>query len=183
MSSEALAQSLTVPGQRTALEPPSPRRIRAFKRHLIDSIRDFAAARRPERLIQRRSREPEGFVAEVVAAACGHCRGSCCMAGGTHAFIDERTMARLHAERPDLRPGEIIRTYVRAIAGESYQGSCLFHGPRGCTLDRRLRAELCNLYYCSGLEAFVRSNPVDGGTVTIKTHDGEVIRCERPPNG
>jgi hypothetical protein len=162
---------IVVPGQRSALAPPDPARVRALKRHLIESIRDLARAKRPERLIQKRGPEPDGAAARLVADACAHCRGACCMAGGTTAFVDDRTMARLARERPDLTAHAAVAAYVRQVAPLSYAGSCLFHGSRGCTLDRSMRAELCNAYYCSPLEDGLR-DPVS--VREIATHDGEV---------
>jgi hypothetical protein len=164
---------IDVPGQRVALEPPSPARVRALKRHLIESLRDLAAARRPERLVQKRQPEPGGQTAEVLRQACAHCAGSCCMAGGTHAFIDERTLARVHAEQPTLTARALLGAYVTSVAPLSYRGSCLFHGPLGCSLDRPLRAELCNAYYCNGLQTYLDHPAPPGSVVRVVTHAGD----------
>lgn len=179
MSSADPTLRVTVPGQRAGLAPVTRAQVRALKRHLLDALRDLRAARRPERLIQRRAAEPKGFVAQVVAAGCRHCRGSCCMAGGTHAFIDERTLARVRAEQPGLTVRGIIRAYVDAVAPEAYQGSCVFHGAQGCTLPRPLRAELCNAYYCDGLARLLKDGAAHARTVAIATHDGEVMLVHR----
>lgn len=164
---------IEVPGQRERMEPPSPDRIRAFKRHLIEAMRDLAAARRPERLVQKRAPDPAPGIARLLGEACGHCGGSCCMAGGTHAFLDERTLARVRAERPELTGSAALRVYVRSVAPRSYRGSCLFHGATGCTLARGLRAELCNAYYCNGLRELLAAPPPTGATVIVDTHAGE----------
>jgi hypothetical protein len=164
---------IEVPGQRVPLEPLAATRVRAFKRHLIDAMRDLVGARRPERLIQKRGPEPTGSAEAGVRAACGHCGGSCCMAGGTHAFIDDRTLARVRAERPGITARALLSAYVSAVAPLAYRGSCLFHGPVGCTLDRPLRAELCNSYYCNGLKDFLKAEPKAGQTVTVVAHSGE----------
>src|ERR1700722_6519819 len=66
-------------------EPPPRPRVRALKRHLIQSLRDLRVARRPERLIQRPAPEPSGFTATVLAAGCATCRGHCCKGGGESA--------------------------------------------------------------------------------------------------
>ena len=136
-------------------EPPPRPRVRALKRHLIQSLRDLRVARRPERLIQRPAPEPTGFTATVLAAGCATCRGHCCKGGGDHAYIDERTMARVRRDHPDLDAGAIIRRFLARLAPRSFPGSCLFHGEHGCTLGRDLRAELCNAYYCNGLRDFL----------------------------
>ena len=173
MSTSGKTHIITVPGQRETLVPPSPARIRALRRHLIEAIRDLVKARRQERLIQRRAVEPAGFRAAVVVASCGHCCGSCCMAGGTHAFLDERTMARVHTERPDLTAREVVRAYVGSVAPLAYRDSCLFHGEAGCTLARPLRAELCNSYHCNGLLEFLNAPMDETETIVIETHAGE----------
>ena len=173
MPPPTLPLRIDVPGQRVPLEPPTPARLRAFKRHLIEAMRDLVGARRPERLVQKRGPDPTGAAEAGVRAACGHCGGSCCMAGGTHAFIDDRTLARVRAERPGITARAALTAYVSAVAPRSYRGSCLFHGPTGCTLDRPLRAELCNSYYCNGLKDFLKAEPQPGQAVTIVTHVGE----------
>lgn len=164
---------IEVPGQREALAPPAPERVRALKRHLIGAYRDLASARRKDRLIQKRAAEPVGPHGSAVAGACAHCAGSCCMAGGTHAFIDERTLARVCAERPGLGARAVLSAYVSAVAPQSYVGSCLFHGETGCTLDRGLRAELCNVYYCNGLRDVLGTSLEPGDRVVVRTLAGE----------
>jgi hypothetical protein len=138
------------------LEAPPPDRIRGLKRHLVQSLRALRVAKRPDRLIQKTTPEPAGFKAAVVGAGCATCRGHCCMGGGDHAYIDERTMARVRRDNPELDARAIIGLYLTRLAPRSYRGSCLFHGPAGCTLGRALRAELCNQYYCNGLRDFLR---------------------------
>lgn len=182
MSTSDNTHLITVPGQRETLVPPSSARIRALRRHLIEAIRDLVGARRPDRLVQGRSVEPTGFQATVVAESCGHCRGSCCMAGGTHAFLDERTMARVHEEQPDLTARAVIRAYVSAVAPLAYRNSCLFHGHTGCTLARPFRAELCNSYYCNGLLDFLNAPQGGMATIAIETQAGERRVMNRDPS-
>jgi hypothetical protein len=146
---------VTVPLLNDVLEPPSPGRLRALKRHLVQSLRDLRVAKRPERLIQKPTPEPTGFTADVMAAGCATCQGHCCKGGGEHAYIDERTMARVRRDHPERNARAIIRLYLDRLAPRSYRDSCLFHGPNGCTLGRGLRAELCNAYYCNGLRDFL----------------------------
>ncbi len=156
-----------VPAQQAPLSEPEPGRIRALKRHLIESLRDLREARRPDRLIQPPSPEPDAYAAAVVREGCTQCRGSCCLGGGTHAYLDERTMARVRRALPDLDAGAIIRRYTDAIAPLGYAGSCLFHGPAGCTLPKPLRAELCNAYYCNGLKDFMAMDPRPPAVVVV----------------
>ncbi len=147
---------ITVPYQDRPLEPPSPERVRRLRRHLIELLRELRAAKRPDRLIQQRAPQPGGDDAEVLRAGCAACRGHCCLRGGEHAWLDERTMARVRRDRPELGARGLIAAYVGQVARLSFAGSCLFHGAAGCTLDAALRAELCFSYYCDGLQTFLR---------------------------
>jgi hypothetical protein len=163
---------VTVPLLNDTPEPPPPHRIRALKRHLIQSLRALRAATRPERLIQKPTPEPTGFSATVLNAGCATCRGHCCKGGGEHAYIDERTMARVRRDNPELDARAIIQRYLRRVAPSSYQGSCLFHGEAGCTLGRALRAELCNAYYCNGLQDFLKRAEVPERVQIVAARNG-----------
>lgn len=152
--------TVAVPAQDSPLVAPTPDRVRALKRHLVESLRDLREAKHPERLIQKRTAQPEGFAAEIVRAGCTACRGHCCKGGGEHAYLDERTMARVRRDNPDLDAAAVIALYVGSVATEGNAGSCLFHGAAGCTLAKPLRAELCNTYYCNGLWDFLKMRPL-----------------------
>jgi hypothetical protein len=165
--------TVRVPFQDSPLAPPPPDRVRKLRRHLVDSMRDLREAKRPDRLIQPVTPEPVGFAAEVVRAGCATCQGFCCKGGGEHAYIDERTMARVRRDRPDLDARGVIRLYLAALAPGAYQGSCLFHGPAGCTLPRPLRAELCNSYYCNGLRDFLRRGDEPKQVMVVAARGGE----------
>ena len=167
---------MTVPLLSETLEPPPPTRIRALKRHLVESLRDLRAAKRPDRLIQKTAPEPTGFTATVMEAGCATCQGHCCKGGGDHAYIDARTMARVRRDNPDLDARAIIRLYLERLAPESYVASCLFHGSAGCTLGRALRAELCNAYYCNGLRDFLKHLPVPDQVQIVAARNGQERR-------
>ena len=158
---------VTVPRQTKRLAPPPPDRVRRLKRHLIEALRDLRGARRPDRLIQPTPPEPPPELASVLRAGCAACQGQCCLGGGDHAYLDERTMARIRRDRPELSERAIIRAYVQQVAPMSYQGSCLFHGRAGCTLAPSFRATLCSSYHCDGLLAFLR-NPAAPDRVEIR---------------
>jgi len=167
---------VTVPLLDDPLEAPPAARVRALKRHLVQSLRALRVAKRPERLIQKATPEPQGFVATVLEAGCATCQGHCCKGGGEHAYIDERTMARVRRDNPAHAASAIIGLYLRRLPPQSYRGSCLFHGPAGCTLDRPLRAELCNAYYCNGLGDFRRLAPVPERVQIVATRNGRERR-------
>ena len=167
---------VTVPNLNEVLEPPPKDRIRGLKRHLIQSLRDLRRAKRPERLIQTPAPEPAGFTARVISAGCATCLGHCCTGGGDHAYIDERTMARVRRDHPDLDAGAVIRLFLSRIAEVSYRGSCLFHGPMGCTLGRGLRAHLCDAYFCNGLKDFLTRAPEPDAVQILASRDGRERR-------
>lgn len=160
---------VTVPAQDAPLVAPTRERVRALKRHLVESLRDLRVAKHPERLIQTRSAQPEGFAADVVRAGCTQCRGHCCRGGGEHAYTDERTMARVRRDNPDLDAAQVIALYVNSVASVGYENSCLFHGASGCTLAKPLRAELCNSYYCTGLWDFLKRRPLPDNVAIVAT--------------
>jgi hypothetical protein len=168
--------TMTVPLLRETLEPPPKARIRALKQHLIQSLRDLRIARRPDKLIRDPAPEPQGFAAAVLAEGCAQCRGHCCKGGGDHAYIDERTMARVRRDRPDLDARGVIRLFLDRIAPLSTRGSCLFHGATGCTLGRGLRADLCDAYYCNGLRDFLRQSPEPSRVQVVATREGHTRR-------
>ncbi len=164
--------TVTVPLFDGTTEPPPPARLRALKRHLVRSLRDLRVARRPERLLQQATPEPTSFVAAVLTAGCATCRGHCCKGGGDHAYLDERTMARVRRDHPEDDARAIIRLYLDRVAPRSFAGSCLFHGPDGCTLGRELRSELCNSYYCDGLQAFLKDADATESVKIVASRNG-----------
>ncbi|HEX3995538.1 MAG TPA: hypothetical protein VHX39_30570 [Acetobacteraceae bacterium] len=163
---------VTVPLLDDTLDPPPPSRVRALKRHLVQSLRDLRNAKRPERLVQKTTPEPAGFTAAVLRAGCATCQGHCCKGGGDHAYIDERTMARVRRNNPELDARAIIGLFLARLAPVAYRGSCLFHGTAGCTLGRGLRAELCNAYYCNGLQEFLQRQTVPERVQIVATRNG-----------
>jgi hypothetical protein len=167
---------VTVPLLDETLEAPPRHRVRALKAHLIRSLRALRAARRPDKLIQRPAQRPTGFTATVLAAGCATCRGHCCKGGGEHAYIDERTMARVRRDNPEHDASGIIRLYLARLAPVSYRDSCLFHGPDGCTLDGKLRAELCNAFYCNGLRDFMNRAPTPDRVQIVAARNGRERR-------
>ncbi len=107
---------------------------------------------------------PEGFAARVAAAACSLCKGWCCKNGADDGFLDESTLARA---RLGMTDDAIVQMYVGRVPDTSYDGSCVFHGERGCTLTRDMRSNVCNTYFCGALHGFIQSDEPPGPTVVI----------------
>jgi hypothetical protein len=108
---------------------------------------------------------PEGFAARVAHTACALCRGWCCRNGADDAFLDEPTLARAGLTLSDSEA--VIQQYLSRVPVVAYEGSCIFHGERGCTLDRSMRSDVCNAYFCGGLHAYVRGDDTVSPVVVI----------------
>jgi hypothetical protein len=122
--------------------------------------------------------EPEGFAARVARTACALCGGWCCRNGADDAFLDEGTLARVAGERPHLDADAVLNLYVEKVPDVGFERSCIFHGERGCTLDRTLRSDVCNAYFCGGLFAYTKQTGEPAATVVIA---GEADRMRTSP--
>ena len=49
----------------------------------------------------------------------------------------------------------------------------MFHDEAGCTLDRTLRSDVCNSYFCTGLGNFIKGSQVPTSAIVIATQDGD----------
>lgn len=170
-------RTVTVPLNRRPLAPVTPDRVRRLRKHLLESLRAERKVKRPERFATPPMPDPDGFAGVVTRTACALCKGWCCKGGGEHGYLDERTMTRVRGSRPDLEARAVIRLYVERVPAEGYAGSCIFHGPQGCTLDRTLRSGVCNSYFCSGLGQFVKGS--DAEKVVVAATEGDQVRASQ----
>ncbi|MEM7188252.1 MAG: hypothetical protein AAF439_01455 [Pseudomonadota bacterium] len=126
-------------------------------------------------------------------ACCATCRGSCCRVGrNTHAFIDATTIRHVRVQMPEATRDEIRDLYLTRLPEAAVEGSCAFHGPMGCTLQRNTRADICNRHRCLPLQLFLKSadeNDIDAGlligagndtTPVVATRKTDGSRTERP---
>ncbi len=143
--------------------PTSPDRVRRLREHLV---RLSGAMKDPDTVSQVRP-EPDGFAAHVARVACTLCGGWCCRNGGDDAFLDERTIARVHHESLALDMRETLLLYVERVPAVGNEGSCIFHGKQGCTLDRSMRSDVCNSYFCGGLQSYLAGGEAPAPTVVI----------------
>jgi hypothetical protein len=164
-----------VPRNDKRLVPVSPERVQSLRQHLIEALSDLRKARRIERLASPTVPEPTGFPAIVARAACSLCRGSCCKYGGDHAFIGDRTLARVRLANPKMTEQAMLNLYLERVPAAAYRDSCIFHGEHGCTLDRSMRADVCNTYFCGGLASYLKSRSDPGPTVVL-AGDGKKVR-------
>jgi hypothetical protein len=168
-------RTVAVPLNRKRLAPMPRERVRRIREHLVRSLRDLRTMKRPQENVSPLRPEPAGFAGVVARAGCTLCAGFCCKGGGEHAYLDDRDMARVRRAWPELEARGVIRLYLERVPAESYEGSCVFHGPQGCTLDRSLRSDVCNSYFCNALRDFVSTA---GGvtSVVVTAGDGEMVR-------
>jgi hypothetical protein len=164
-----------VPRSDKALGVTSKERRRHLRKHLVKSLRALRSMKNTERSASSRRPEPEGFVARVARTACSLCKGWCCRGGGDHGYIDEGTMERLYRAQPELNARDVLRLYAERVPDVGYTNSCLFHGESGCTLSRSLRSDVCNSYFCRGLEEYV-SGADGAASVIIIAGEGDKMR-------
>ena len=169
------SRPVIVPRNEKALIPVSPQRIQKLREHLVSILQDLRRARHLERFATPPRPEPEGFPAIVARSACALCKGWCCRNGDDDAFLDDRTIARVRLTKPDATESTLLRLYLGRVPDAAYRDSCIFHGKQGCTLDRSMRADVCNVYYCGGLSAFMKSKEEFGPTIVL-AGEGEKLR-------
>jgi hypothetical protein len=165
------AQPVMVPRNDRALASISQDRVRRLRKHLVRLLRTMKDVQRSASSTRP---EPPGFAARVAQTACSLCKGFCCGNGADDAFLDEATLQRARHGNPTLNARELLRLYVERVPTVGYDGSCIFHGKQGCTLDRSLRSDVCNAYFCGGLHAYVRGSDPAVPTVVIAGEGDEM---------
>ena len=161
------SRSIAAPRNDKAAVPISPERVRRLRKHLVAALRALRTMKNPEQSVSPLRQEPEGFAARVARTACSLCKGWCCRNGEDHAFLDERTMARVRCARLQLDVRAVLRLYVERVPEAGNEASCIFHGRQGCTLNRSLRSDVCNSYFCGGLQGYLTGDVVVTPTMII----------------
>jgi hypothetical protein len=167
-------QAVMVPLNRKMLAPTSAERVRRLRRHLIESLRAMRTMKDPKGSASPLRPEPDAFIGRVASTACSLCKGFCCKGGGDHGYLDERVMARVRHARPELDARAVMRLYVERVPEVGYEGSCVFHGAKGCTLDRSLRSDVCNSYFCLGLGNYAKGADTTVDVVVIAGEGGDM---------
>lgn len=167
------------------LQQPLPAKRRAaFEAHLRSIIAEsFAKADGTDAQPEPPETDPgyakrlaeEAPEPTVLNAACIVCQGDCCLLGGTrHGFLTEETISCQRWKDPGLTPEALAETYLSYLPETSTTGSCVYHGPQGCTLPRPLRADICNSFQCSArrqLAEAVARRPGTGAVVAGLSRD------------
>lgn len=142
---------LSLPSCRRETTPLHEDRRRHFESILDARLR--AAAADPCPPDPARPAEPPPLPhTDILGHACALCRGACCTSSGDHANLDVATLQRVRREHPHWSDDELRQAYVGRLPERSTERSCIFHGERGCTLTRELRAAACNFLLCDGLQ-------------------------------
>jgi len=128
--------------------------LKTFRAHLRSLAKDVLALEDVH--------EPEPALAVEnphagFSALCGGCQGDCCRMGvGHNAFIEEHVVGRLLKQQADSRPKDLVERYEAYIPEEHVSGSCFYHGPKGCSLPREMRSDICNRYACGAARNLLR---------------------------
>ena len=160
-----------VPRNDKALAPISAERIQKLSEHLLRVSAGEKAQSAPSQSEPVRP-EPNGLAAKVARTACTLCRGFCCKNGADDGFLDEATLARALQDGIVSDLAALVRLYLGRVPDVGYHGSCIFHGKAGCTLDRSLRSDVCNSYFCGGLHAYMTSGDATTPAIVIAGEDG-----------
>ena len=123
-----------------------------------------------------------GAPGSILGNVCAACQGSCCRAGGTHAFLDAARVREILAQHGNA--DDVRAAYESRFPETSVRGSCVFHGAAGCRLPRGLRGGLCNRFECPGLEE-ARRETEDGAALLHvvrraeqKIHDSAFVTAD-----
>ncbi len=81
-------------------------------------------------------------VKALMSKACGVCQGYCCGFGGNHAYLTVETIKRYMAEHPNQRPRDVLAAYLSHVGNKTFDRSCVYHRPGGCSLPRAMRGHL-----------------------------------------
>jgi hypothetical protein len=175
-----------VPAASQPLVKLSRRRRSAFRRHLASVVTeafeqsaDSPAALPAEELPMAAQFEDE---TSTVRAGCATCRGNCCRYGADrNAFLDALTIRRYLAAHPTRQPRKVVQAYLDRIPETGVRDSCVFHGESGCTLSRRMRAAICNIYHCDGLKEIeaLRADPQVREILIVATTETDIVRWSR----
>ena len=151
------SQVIIVPSNDKPMVAIGPERVRRLRKHLVGILRDLRTAKHLECLAVSTRPESTGFPARVARTACSLCKGWCCRNGENDGFLDDATLARVRLANPNMTERAMLSLYLKRVPPIAYRDSCIFHGKNGCTLDRSQRADVCNIYYCGDLGAYMKT--------------------------
>lgn len=147
----------TVPRQERPTVPLPEHRREEFAAHLDEIVAKGFAEGEPEIDLAERERE-ERAEDPLIDATCATCQGKCCILGGpAHAFLTGVNVQQFRARNPGATAQQIKAHYLGRLPNVSVEHSCVYHGPRGCVLDRTERGDVCNRYHCNPQTQLLKS--------------------------
>lgn len=165
---------IVVPANLRRLSSPPPERVAILRENLTRlATAVFAEAHDPHvcpatPTLETCGREnTEALEAEhadtnydaLVGQACGTCRGFCCFAGRNHAFLKHSDLRRTMQDKQLATVEALVDDFLSYLPEQTVEDSCLFHGPQGCGMPRRMRSDMCNTTLCPSLvNLFQKSN-------------------------
>ena len=120
---------------------------------------------------------PGTAAAEVRQAACGQCRGACCVNGGEHGYLLPASLLRAMAGVEQWTAADVVELYRGFLPEASHADSCVFHTDRGCTIPVNYRSDTCNAFICQGLAEFeTQASGREQEVLLTANRDGEIVR-------
>ena len=161
--------------ERSVVALPEERRA-AFATNLAAAI--DRALGDPDRPVPETAEAPPEQ-APFVSSACAACRGSCCTAGGDHAFLYPDHFRRFLRNHPERSRDELIALYLSRLPQAAVQDSCVYHREDGCALPRELRSNLCNSFLCGDLSGLLEArarSPLPVLACCIRSFKADIVR-------
>ena len=132
------------------------KRVRGFRDRLMRVISEAVVSDREDNSSDSiEKEEADASQVNILSQACATCRGHCCSQGADHAFINVETIHRYQRMHPRQRPRDILQVYLSCLGKKTYRDSCVYHTAEGCGLPRHMRSQLCNDFFCRGLNQLV----------------------------
>lgn len=157
---------VVLPPMRARLEPVRPER----KAQLAAALEEELHARKDR---SKSVATPTLLAESSIAALCETCRGACCKAGETHAFLTRAVLSRVKAEYKLPSNTALLESYLGRVPELAYTDSCIYHGTDGCTLPRTMRSDTCNRYLCYPLKQIGANCGVPGRAQLGVANSGE----------
>jgi hypothetical protein len=161
-------QVATVPTSQKPLRPASQSRQQSYREHFEQLLSAWQ-----EEYSETDQTEESGAQADqetlpgLSGQACATCRGKCCKQGGTHAFQTVDTLKRWFELHPEATVDDCRDAYFAHLKTNTIDGSCVFHGARGCELPRDWRADMCNSWSCHSLQRLRKNHDLHNKAITI----------------
>jgi hypothetical protein len=152
-----------------ALAPVTPAELAEQRAYLMDL---GCAAEGPDPMPDEVDESVDGGGAPTGPTAgnqlCALCSGRCCRLGGQqHAFLRAAPLRRWLSHHVGAAWADAVEHYMNLVPGWHAEGSCLYHGERGCTLPRGMRADICNDFECVPLERVQALSAADPGVAVL----------------